>query len=259
MRPVTLSTPMQHLLPLVAAGLLAGAMNAIAGGGSFVTFPALVFVGLPPVVANASSTVALFPGTIASTWAYRRELASVGEIRLGPMLPVTIAGGFCGALLLLFTPTHLFDIVIPWLLLLATLTFAFGVRMGTALRRVVRVGPATLLVIQFVISLYGGYFGGAVGLMMLAAWGLLTASVDVKALAPTRTLLVSTANGAAVLLFIASSVVRWPETLALLAGAVTGGYAGARVARQLPPALVRALVLLLTATITVIFFRRAFL
>ena len=176
---------MHHLLLLLAAaGLLAGAMNAIAGGGSFVTFPAMVFAGLPPVIANASSTVALFPGTLASTWAYRRELAGTGDIRLRWMLPVSIAGGLCGALLLLFTPAHLFDLVIPWLLLLATLTFAFGARAGAALRRVVRIGPATLLAVQFVISLYGGYFGGAVGLMMLAAWGLLTASVNVKAMAP---------------------------------------------------------------------------
>jgi uncharacterized membrane protein YfcA len=245
-------------LLLAAAGLLAGAMNAIAGGGSFVTFPAMVFAGLPPVIANASSTVALFPGTLASTWAYRRELTGTIDIRLKWMLPASIAGGLCGALLLLFTPEHLFDIVIPWLLLLATLTFAFGAQAGTALRRVVRIGPATLLIVQFVISLYGGYFGGAVGLMMLAAWGLLTASVNVKAMGPARTLLVSAANGAAVLLFIASGVVRWPETLALLAGAVAGGYGGARVARRLPPVLVRAIVLLLTATITAAFFRRAF-
>ena len=250
---------MHHpLLLLAAAGLLAGGMNAIAGGGSFVTFPAMVFAGLPPVIANASSTVALFPGTLASTWAYRRELTGTVDIRLRWMLPASIAGGLCGALLLLFTPEHLFDIVIPWLLLLATLTFAFGAQAGAALRRVVRIGPVTLLVVQFVISLYGGYFGGAVGLMMLAAWGLLTASVNVKAMAPARTLLVSAANGAAVLLFIGSGVVRWPDTLALLAGAVAGGYGGAHVARRLPPVLVRAIVLLLTATITAVFFRRAF-
>jgi hypothetical protein len=248
---------MHHLILLSAAGLLAGAMNAIAGGGSFVTFPAMVFVGLPAVVANASSTVALFPGTIASTWAYRPDLASVGDIRLRAMLPVSVAGGFCGALLLLFTPAHLFDMVIPWLLLLATLTFAFGAQAGAALRRAVRIGPATLLAVQFVISLYGGYFGGAVGLMMMAAWGLLTASVNLKAMAPARTLLVSAANGAAVLLFIASGVVRWPQTLALLVGAVPGGYGGARLGRVLPPALVRGFVLLLTAAITIVFFRRA--
>jgi hypothetical protein len=233
-------------------------MNAIAGGGSFVTFPALVFAGLPPVIANASSTVALFPGTLASTWAYRRELTGTADIRLRWMLPISIGGGLCGALLLLFTPAHLFDLVIPWLLLLATLTFAFGARVGAALRRLVRIGPVTLQVVQFVISLYGGYFGGAMGLMMLAAWGLLTANINVKTMGPARTLLVSAANAAAVLLFIGSGVVRWPETLALLIGAVAGGYGGARLARCLPPALVHAVVVLLTATITVVFFRRAF-
>ena len=232
-------------------------MNAVAGGGSFVSFPAMVFAGLPPVAANASSTVALFPGTVASAWAYRSGFVDVGEVRLRWMLPVTVAGGLAGAILLLGTPTHVFDQVIPWLLLLATLTFVFGARLGAVLRRVVRVGPATLLVIQFLISIYGGYFGGAVGLMMLAAWGLLTASLDVKAMAPVRTILISAANGAAVILFLASGVVRWPETLALLAGAVAGGYGGAHVGRLLPRGLVRAWVLLLTAAITAVFFARA--
>ena len=146
---------MHHLPLLAAAGLLAGAMNAIAGGGSFVTFPAMVFAGLPPVIANASSTVALFPGTLASTWAYRRELtgtatsACVGCCRSAS--PAAYAARCCCC-----SPAHLFDLVIPWLLLLATLTFAFGARAGAALRRVVRIGPATLLAVQFAISLYGG-------------------------------------------------------------------------------------------------------
>lgn len=249
---------MHHLAFLAGAGLLAGAMNAIAGGGSFVSFPALVFAGLPPVAANASSTVAVFPGTIASAWAYRHGLVETSDIRMRRMLPVTVAGGLCGAVLLLCTPAHVFDMVIPWLLLLATLTFAFGDRAGAALRRTVRIGPATLLAVQFVISVYGGYFGGAVGLMMMAGWGLLTEGFDVKAMAPARTILISAANAAAVVLFIASGVVRWPETLALLGGAVAGGYGGAHVGRRLPRAVVRGWVLVLTAAITVVFFRRAF-
>ncbi len=210
---------MQDVALLAAAGLLAGAMNAIAGGGSFVSFPAMVAAGLPAVTANASSTVALFPGTVASTWAYRREFAGIGELRVRAMLPVSVAGGFAGAALLLATPARLFDAVIPFLLLLATLTFAFGARAGLALRRVVRIGPGALLPLQFLISIYGGYFGGAVGLMMLAMWSLLTASADLKAMAPARVLLVSAANGAAVIWFIAAGAVRWPETLAMLARA----------------------------------------
>src|ERR1700733_2561139 len=192
---------MTTLLLLAAAGLLAGAINAIGGGGTFITFHAKDLAGLPPVIANASSTVALFPGTLASSFAYRRDLAGIGGFRLIVLAPISIAGGLAGAILLLATPDHLFDVVIPWLLLLATLTFAFGARAGLMLRRFVRVGPSALPIVQFVISIYGGYFGGAVGLMMMAAWCLLQGRDDLKAMAPARVLLTSAANGAAVAWF----------------------------------------------------------
>src|ERR1700679_2798003 len=139
---------MQHFLPLILAGLLSGTMNAVAGGGSFVSFPAMVLAGLPPVIANASSTVALFPGTMASWFVYRHDFGHAGPLRLAILTPISIAGGLTGAILLLATPAHLFDVVIPWLLLLATLTFAFGARAGLMLRRVVRIGPGALPVIQ---------------------------------------------------------------------------------------------------------------
>src|ERR1700733_9880324 len=129
---------MHHLLLLACAGLLAGTMNAVAGGGSFVTFPALVFAGLPPIAANATSTVALFPGTMASTWAYRAELTGVAGLRLPVLLPISLAGGGVGAILLLNPPGSAFDHVIPWLLLLATITFAGGRELGQALARRVR-------------------------------------------------------------------------------------------------------------------------
>ena len=248
---------MTTLLLLAAAGLLAGAMNAIAGGGSFVTFPAMVLAGLPPVVANASSTVALFPGTMASSFAYRHDFAGAAPISLAILTPISLAGGLAGAILLLATPAHLFDVVIPWLLLLATLTFAFGTRAGLALRRVIRIGPRALPVVQFVVSIYGGYFGGAVGLMMMAAWSLLNARDDFKAMAPARVLLTSAANGAAVAWFIAAGAVRWPEALSMLGASVIGGYLGARLTRVLPPELVRRFVIVLTAFITVAFFWRA--
>ena len=247
---------MIHFLLLALAGLFGGGLNAIAGGGSFVTFPALVFAGLPPVIANATSTVALFPGTVASTYAYRKDFAGAYHIRLALLGPISFAGGLTGAILLLATPAHLFDAVIPWLLLLATLTFASGARAGLALRRFVRIGPGVFPVVQFVISIYGGYFGGAVGLMMMAAWSLLNASGDFKSMAPARVLLVSAANAAAVIWFIAAGAVRWPEALTMLAGCVTGGYLGARLGRVLPRPWVNGFVIVLTAVVTAVFFWR---
>lgn len=240
---------------LVGAGFLAGAMNAVAGGGSFVTLPALILAGLPSVGANASSTVALFPASLASTWAYRRELASPGAVPLRALLPVSLVGGAVGAGLLLATPPALFDAIIPWLLLLATLAFAFGQRAGLALRRLMRIGPVSLLLAQFPLAVYGGYFGGAVGIMMMAAWSLLS-TLDVKAMNPPKTLLVGAANAVAVLCFIAARQVWWKETLTLLVAAVLGGYAGALLARRLPSGWLRRGVLLLTAAMTVVFFLR---
>jgi len=208
------------------------------------------------VLANASSTVALFPGTLASTFAFRRELAAPVGLSVRAMLPLSIAGGFAGAMLLLATPAHLFDVVIPFLLLLATLTFAFGARAGLLLRRFVRVGPSAQLVLQFGLAIYGGYFGGAVGLMMIATWSLLNASADLKAMAPVRVLMVGATNGAAVLWFIGAGAVRWPETVSMLAASILGGYLGARLTSVLPGPVVRHFITLLTATVTIAFFIR---
>ena len=246
---------------LLLAGFVAGAMNAIAGGGSFVSFPALVAAGVPAVAANASSTVALVPGTLASAWAYttgprRMGLVGFGGLRFGALLAASVAGGLAGALLLLSTPEGTFDGVIPWLLLLATIVFAFGQRIGVALRRRLRLGRAAALTVQFVLGVYGGYFGGAVGLMMMAAWSLLDA-VDLKAMNPARTLLVSAMNIVAVLCFVVAGKVWWTQSLAVLAGALAGGYAGARIGQRLPPAVMRGLVTLVTVGMTVTFFVRA--
>ena len=248
---------MQHFLPLVLAGLLAGTMNAVAGGGSFVSFPVMVLIGLPPIAANATSTVALFPGTMASTWAYRDDLRGIAGISLKLLLPISITGGMIGAILLLVTPGGAFDLVIPWLLLLATLTFIGGRHLGDRLRRYVRIGRPAFLIIQFVLSIYGGYFGGAIGLMMMAVWTLID-TTSLALMAAPRTLLVSAANGSAVLCFAAAGAVRWPEMLAMMVSAIAGGYYGARFARHLPPAVLRWFVVALSATVTLVFFLRMY-
>jgi uncharacterized membrane protein YfcA len=236
-------------------------MNALAGGGSFVTFPALVLAGLPSIAANASSTVALMPGTLASVYAYatgrhRMPFLDLGSIRLPLVLAVSAAGGLTGAVLLVSTPLRTFDRVIPWLLLLATLTFAFGRRLATLLRGRMPIGPATLLPVQFVLGIYGGYFGGAVGIMMLAVWSLLDGA-DLKALNPTRTLVVAATNAFAVGYFVVASEVWWPQTFLMLAGALGGGFVGARIGQRLPVSVVRATVIAITVGVTFIFFRRA--
>lgn len=248
---------MNDVLLLIGAGLLGGGMNALAGGGSFVTLPALIAAGVPSVAANASSTVALYPGGAASAWVYRQGLGTVCGLPIRPTLLTTLAGGLLGALLLLWTPTSLFDQFLPWLLLTATLTLAFGPRLGVALRTRVRIGAPLVLTIQLLLGIYGGYFGGAVGLMMMAIWCLLD-TADLKALHPPRTLMVTAANTIAVLCFVLAGVVAWPATLALGSGALLGGIAGARLGRKLPSQMVRTATLWIAFGMTLAFFWRAY-
>jgi uncharacterized membrane protein YfcA len=244
-------------LVIFFSGLLAGAMNALAGGGSFITLPALIAVGVPSVQANASSTVALFPGGAASAWAYRDNLAPVASVPLQATLLVTICGGLIGAILLMLTAIRIFDVVLPWLLLVAMLALSFGRPVGEWLRRRWRIRPAAVLVFQLVLGIYGGYFGGAVGIMMMALWGLLE-SRDLKSLHAPRTLLVSAANAAAVLIFIAAHAVHWHETSVMLIGAAAGGYGGAQIGRRAPSTWIRAATLFVALSITLLFFIRAY-
>lgn len=247
-----------HTTPLLlGAGLLAGAMNALAGGGSFVTLTAMVATGLPSVTANASSTLALYPAGAASAWVYRGGLVPVGGLPLRPTLVATLLGGFAGALLLLSTPAAAFDRVVPWLLLAATLTLAAGPRLGARLRARRRAGPGAVLALQVLLGVYGGYFGGAVGLMMMAAWSMIDGA-DVKALNPPRTVMVTAANSVAVLCFAVAGAVEWRTTLLVGAGALVGGYAGAHLGRRLPAGAVRAGTVLLASLLTVVFFGRAY-
>jgi uncharacterized membrane protein YfcA len=230
---------MNNFILISLAGLVAGAMNALAGGGSFVSLPAMIMAGVPSVQANASSTVALFPGGIASAWAYRDGLGPVGAVRLRPLLLTTLVGGLAGAILLLWTSPKAFDAALPWLLLFAGLALAFGRRLGAWLRRRWQIRPAAVLLIQFALGVYGGYFGGAVGIMMIAIWGLLD-SRDLKSLNAPRTLLVSAANAIAVLTFIIAHAVHWPETMVMLVAAIVGGYGGAQIGRRAPATIIRA-------------------
>jgi uncharacterized protein len=245
------------LLP-AAAGLLGGAMNALAGGGTFATMPALIALGLPANTANATSNVALMPGAAASAWAFRDELGPVGGVRLPILAGITFVGGIFGSLLLAWTPTRVFDLVVPWLLLFAFLVMAFGMRAADWLRARVTIGARTLVGVQAMLGLYGGYFGGGVGLITTAVYGLL-AGLSPRSLFAPRVLMLGIANLAAAIVFVATGLVAWAACLPMLVGATIGGWVGAGIGKRLSPGLVRGWTLLITAATTLVFFRRAYL
>jgi uncharacterized membrane protein YfcA len=241
---------------MAAAGLLAGAMNALAGGGSFVTLPAMIAVGIPSVIANTSSTVALYPAQLTTAWSYRDGLGPIGPVSIKVLLAVTLIGGAAGATLLL-TSSDTFSHALPWLLLVATVMLGFGRNLGEALRRRWHISATAVIMIQLLLGVYGGYFGGAVGLMMLAVWGLLD-DRNVKSFNAPRTLLVSAANTVAVVIFIAAGSVRWPEAMTMLVAAAVGGYFGAVLGRRANAQLVRWGTVIVSAGITVAFFAKAY-
>lgn len=243
-------------LLLFAAAFGAGIMNSVAGGGTFLTFPTLVFAGVPSVIANATSTVSLFPGAFASAWAYRKDLTAMRGVPLKAALAVSVAGGLIGASLLLYTSETTFDFVIPWLLLIASTIFTFGPRFTKTLERRSVINTKTLLLFQFLAAIYGGYFGGAVGIIILALWSMIGIT-DIHAMNASKTLLGGTMNAAAVILFIAAGKVWWPQTAVMLIAAVTGGYVGARMAKRTNAKLVRSFITVLCFTVTIIFFVRA--
>lgn len=243
---------------LIGAGLVAGGLNALAGGGTFVAFPAFILAGLPPTIANISTTAALLPGTLTSAWAYRKEARPLGVASNWSLLGLSLAGGLIGALLLLLTPERLFGVLIPWLLLIATVVLAAGPRLSAGLRRLgLRFGDRFAMTLQLLLGIYGGYFGGAVGLMMLAAWSLVS-TADLKELAPLRSLMVSAANGMAVACFLVTGAIRWPEVLLVMIGSVIGGYAGAQLGRRIPNKALRAITLVIATGTTITFFYKAY-
>jgi uncharacterized membrane protein YfcA len=240
-----------------AAGLVGGGMNALAGGGTFATMPALIALGLPSPVANATSNVALQPGAMAAAWGFREGLEPLGGVSVRTLSILTFAGGLVGSLLLVVTPTRTFDVVIPWLLLIAFLAIAFGKQAADALRKRVTIGTPTLLVAQSLLGLYGGYFGGGVGIMTTATYGLLAGLPPYRLMAP-RTLMLAIANTAAAIVFIGFGMVRWWVCVPMLAGAIVGGWLGAKAGNKLPPSAIRIWTLGVTAATTIVFFIRAY-
>jgi uncharacterized membrane protein YfcA len=206
------------------AGLWAGLQNALAGGGSFVTLPALIISGMSPLAANITSTVALFPGQVTAGWAGRSLVSGAGRLPFKALFIVSLAGGALGGLLLLNTPSSVFTHLVPWLVLFATTVFAWGNFFRKQGSEHVHLGPTGAAVTQFLIAIYGGYFGGGIGFLMLAA--LTIAGMSTRNAGATKNALASVMNASAVVLFVTSPLVRWPQAVALSIGAMGGGLAG---------------------------------
>ena len=253
--------PFHSAIVLFVAGALGGALNAVAGGGSFVAFPALLFTGVPPIPANATNCFALWVGTTASGGAYRQRFDITRRV-LVPLLLTSIVGGVAGAILLLHTPAHTFMRVLPWLMLGATLLFAFGKKL-TGNRPSALAADTTdaalvwACMFELLVSIYGGYFGGGVGIInlaMLAALGM----TDIHAMNALKVVLGAVINGVAVVTFTVAHAIYWPQAIVMTVGAILGGYSAAHFAQKLPQSWIRVFVILVGSGMTLYFFYKAY-
>jgi hypothetical protein len=275
---------------LFIAALIGGALNAVAGGGSFIGVPALLSAGIAPVAANATTTLAMWPGSLSSALAYRREIVRARQwlMTLGA---ASLVGGLVGGWLLIRTTDQRFLQLLPWLMFAAAVTFTIGGRVADRLqRRGASVAPAAgipaagiparrtsaprtsaprtsaprtsaprtpvplwILLFQFVIAIYGGYFGGGMGIMMLAAFSV-AGMADIHEMNGIKTLLAVAINGVALVEFIADGVIAWAPGLIMIAGAIVGGYFGASFARRIETRAIRAIVIVIAWTMTLYFF-----
>jgi uncharacterized protein len=250
---------------LFLAALVAGAINSVAGGGSFISFPALLFTRMAPISANATNTAAMWPGTIASTVAYWREMSQPRVRKLLPPLLLTgFVGGIIGASILLKTPQQTFMKMVPWLLLGATLLFVASgkisgwVRAKEAHPSRKRALLVAGLALELVIAVYIGYFGAGAGILVLAVLALLDVG-NIHAMNGLKSLLVSAVNMVALVLFIHARVVVWPQALVMLVGAAAGGYGGAYYAQKVNPIVIRRIVIVIGFGMSAYFFVTQFI
>jgi uncharacterized membrane protein YfcA len=242
------------LLLIALAGLYAGAQNTLAGGGSFITFPTLLLAGLNPLAANVTSTIALFPNQITSALAGRKLAGGVGGLTLGNLFSLSVVGGIVGAVLLLNTPVTIFARLVPWLVLFATAVFTWGSFRKKPLHAAGALPTPVLAGVQFAIGVYGGYFGGGIGFLMLAA--LTIAGQQVRMANATKNILAMAMNASAVALFVFSSQVDWLAALALSIGGVGGALVGSWLMHRLPEKILRGFVVLVGVALTIWLFVR---
>ncbi|MEA3188501.1 MAG: uncharacterized protein QOD99_2331 [Chthoniobacter sp.] len=248
---------------LFAAGFIAGLMNAIAGGGTILTFPALIFAGLQAIDANATSTIALLPGALAGVFGYRRNIPAAA-LWIKRFALVSAFGGLIGGILLTRTPPKTFEWLVPFLILFATVLFMSREFFARVFRRK-NAQPATLgtrwifgaIFFQFLVALYGGYFGAGIGILMLASLGMLDVG-HIHEMNTVKNVLGFLINIVAAIYFIASGLVHWPAAGAMALGAISGGYSGAHFAQKIPQAVVRHLITGIGITLAAIMFVKQF-
>ena len=245
---------MLSLLVLVLAGLAAGALNAVAGGGTFLSFPALVWLGVPPVMANATATLTALPGYLGSAWAFRRHVRAEGAIGLKAMFALSVLGGLSGALLLMVTPDEVFVGVVPWLLLVATVLFALGPRLLPLLTDGGGVGPVFSTLVLFAVSVYGGYFNGGLGIMLLAAFGLM-GFTNLHGMNGLKNALSAILSSVSALTYASAGLIAWDSALVLALATAVGGYLGGHWSRRIRnTATLRAGIVAVGLAMTVAFF-----
>ncbi len=248
---------MISLIVLFAAGFAAGITNAIAGGGSFMTFPALLFTGLDPRAANITSTIALFPTQISTGFAGRKMAGGTPNLSLKSLIIISLGGGAIGALLLLMTPPAFFARLVPWLILFATVVFAYGSfrkrpAEGEDKPHLNKFGS---VLSQIGISIYGGYFGGGIGFLMLAA--LTLAGMSLRKAGTTKNILAGVMNASAVLVFLFSKDIGWVQVAIAAIAAIGGGLVGVRLLSKVNERMLRIAVVAIGTTLTIALFLRA--
>jgi uncharacterized membrane protein YfcA len=252
-----MSDPTRTYLLLCVAAMAAGAVNSIAGGGTLLTFPSLLTV-ISPVVANATSTVALVPGSLASGWGYRREMQAARQWLILLMWP-SLIGGAVGALLVTRLQEKYFQALVPWLLLVAATLFL----LQPIIAKLTGVGKShaapshgtrlAITAFQFLVAIYGGYFGAGIGILMLSSLGFMGIS-DIHQMNALKSILGTCINGVAVVVFILEGKVNWHFAVIMAAASILGGYLGARFARRLNPHVVRWMVIVIGFALAAHFF-----
>jgi len=246
---------MTALIILFCVAVWACIQNALAGGGTFLTLPALMLTGMTALSANITSTVALFPGQLTSSWSGRAHVADVGGLSFMALVVISLLGGIVGAILLLVTPSEIFKALVPWLVLFATAVFAYGSFMPRKADRPPVLGKAGTGVAQFAISVYGGYFGGGIGFLMLAA--LTAAGLSIRNASATKNVLAGMMNASAVAIFIFSPQLHWLQAAIACVGAALGGVVGGHLVSRVNQTVLRIFAVAIGMALTIGLFLRA--